>query len=127
MKTTTLLLTVLCVASFLASCSMLNLSPCSQEIFDRFKQTEVVEMVKVFSEVSNMGKSVTDSFWIIEPRGRDGCVVAYHEVVNSEELIPYTFFINLETETIHPDNNASSEVFSVLWIGKDLSNGLPLP
>lgn len=79
--------------------------------------TEV--MMDFFLETSNTGGGqIVERDWKIKPKD-NGCVVWYEVILTNKTIESDSqYFINLETNTVHPDNSTTVEYFYLGQYGK---------
>lgn len=98
--------------------------PCGEDVMARFlqsKQAEWSSRLTSESSISIYGSSSVDNLtWDIDERGETGCVVTLSADVNGKSTDAFVWYIDLGTETIHPDNSIAQDIVGSFALPGDL-------
>ena len=120
-------------------------SPCNTEILERFLITELPGLKYTSDEAQDLasvkgtsevflkiqlpeGMKVDNIHWIIDEKDDISCLVTLMVDLNGEPTVSSQYYVNLDTETIHPNSEMAVTVFYSLAgsTNSDVSDGIQL-
>ena len=126
-------ISVILLITILSGCSI---SKCNTQILERVKNTYIRQEFnetlgsvseEVVNGVSYLDNKIVNSIkWKISGRGDNGCIVEVVSEINGKSVSSPVFYVDLDSQTISPEDEWASLVFIKAEYSLDENRLLPL-